>query len=150
MLITPYYNHNIKRNIMETISPIKTDLRNGNLHVNVHGLFDASIAEHVTNRIAAEYNGYGNIFIHTDEVTTVHPQAREVLGELIDKRHLPQQKLYLTGRQGFAVGPDNIKVIAHRDKKEKCCGRCRDCKCHDKPDHAALGKTPADGHANHL
>lgn len=123
---------------METTNPIKTAHRNGNLHVDIHGLFDANIADHVTNRIAAEYDGHGNIFIHTNEVTAVHPQAKEVFGDLIGKHRLPHQKLYLTGRLGFAVSPDNVKVIAHREKKEKCCGRCRDCKCHDKPSHGSV------------
>ena len=135
---------------METATPIKTAHRNGNLHVDLHGLFDPNIADHLTRRIASEYNGYGNIFIHTDEVTTVHPQAREALGESIGKQQLPHQKLFLTGRLGFALGPDNIKVIAHREKKEKCCGRCRDCKCHDKPDHATVEGSRHDSQANHL
>lgn len=135
---------------METSTPIKTAHRNGNLHVDIHGLFDPNIADHLTSRIAAEYNGSGNIFIHTDGVTTVDPQAKKVFGELIGKHRLPHQKLYLTGHLGFAVSPDNIKVIAHREKKDKCCGKCRDCKCHDKPHHAALEVSHSDSQLNHL
>ena len=121
---------------MNDIAPIATRHRNGNLHVDLHGLFDAALADRLTRSIAEEYNGRGNIFIHTDGLTTVHPEAREAFGLLLNHHRLPMDRLYLNGQLGFTVGPDRVKVIASARKEKKCCGRCRDCKCHDIPAHS--------------
>ena len=118
---------------METTAPIKTAHRNGTLHVDLHGFFDPNIADHLTRRIASEYNGYGNIFIHTDEVTAIHPHGKQALGRLIVYHRLPSQKLYLTGPFGPNLAPDRVKVITHRIRKDGCCGRCRTCNGHGSP-----------------
>ena len=121
---------------MNDIAPIATRHRNGNLHVDLLGHFDPALADRLTKNIADEYNGRGNIFIHTDGLTTIHPMAREAFGALLHHYRLPLEKLYLTGQLGFTVGPDRVKVIASHRKEKTCCGRCRDCKCHDKPTHS--------------
>ncbi len=125
----------VKRIPMNDIAPIATRHRNGNLHVDLRGLFDPALADRLIQRIADEYNGRGNIFIHTDGLTTVHPEARDAFGSLLRHCRLPVEKLYLTGQLGFTVGPDRVKVITSRRKEKTCCGRCRDCKCHEKPTH---------------
>ncbi|WP_306547903.1 hypothetical protein, partial [Desulfobulbus sp.] len=61
---------------METSQPIQIDQRNGNLHVNLHGQFTPELAIALTSAIARDYQGKGNIFIHTSHITDIAPESR--------------------------------------------------------------------------
>lgn len=111
---------------------IHADHRNGNLHVNLHGDFTAETAVHLTSTIARAYTGKGNIFIHTAQVTAIAPESRHTLSEQISVLGLPQEKMYLTGIKGLDISPDKGRVIVYEKRQKGCCGKCRDCNCHDK------------------
>ena len=116
---------------MDSRQQIQTTLRNGNLHVQLEGQFTPATAEELTSAIAQVYRGKGNIFIHTAKITSVSPDSRNTFAQCINVSGLPQQNVYLTGSKGLDFSPDNIRVIVHKQKKNGCCGRCRDCRCHN-------------------
>ena len=103
--------------------------RNGNLHIRLNGHVSPAITAELTNAIAKLYEGKGNVFIHTANVTSIEPTSRSVLADRIKQLGLPSERLYLTGTKGLDLGPDNIKVIIYEKKKKGCCGKCKDCGC---------------------
>lgn len=111
---------------------IDTAHRNGNLHIRIHGHFSWQAAMDVTTTIAQDYQGRGNIFIHTAEVTSVAAQSRQILADQIERLALPRENLYLTGLKGLDIGPEKIRVIVYEKRKKGCCGRCRDCGCRER------------------
>jgi len=114
---------------MHSQHPVDAAYRNGNLHINLNGPFSSAIAVELSNTIAMFYEGKGNVFIHTANVTSIEPTSKHVLAEHIKRLSVPCSHMYLTGVKGLAISPDNIKVIVYEKKKKGCCGRCRDCKC---------------------
>lgn len=119
---------------MDTPQQIQAEHRNGNLHVNLHGHFTPETAGELTSAIARTYPGKGNIFIHTTRLTSVAPDAKQAFGLYAGSVGLPWDNVYLTGSKGLEISPDRGKVIVHEKKKTGCCGRCRDCSCHEKTD----------------
>nr|WP_321467502.1 hypothetical protein [uncultured Desulfobulbus sp.] len=115
---------------MQTQS-IQADQRNGNLHIKLDGHFSAEIALQLTSTIASTYSGRGNIFIHTAQVTTIAPDSRTALADQINILGLPQEKMYMTGIKGLDISPDKGRVIVYEKRKKGCCGRCKNCTCHD-------------------
>lgn len=116
---------------METETQILATNRNGNLHVNLHGQFTPETAAELTSTIAHTYQGKGNIFIHTAHVTDIEPESKRVFSEHVNLLGLPRENMYLTGIKGLDISPDQFRVIVYEKKKAGCCGRCRNCKCHD-------------------
>ena len=103
--------------------------RNGNLHIRLNGHVSPAIAAELTNAIAMLYEGKGNVFIHTANVTSIEPTSRSVLADHIKQLSLPSERLYLTDTKRLNLGPDNSKVIIYEKKKKGCCGKCKDCGC---------------------
>ena len=103
--------------------------RNGNLHIRLNGHVSPAIAAELTNAIAMLYEGKGNVFIHTANVTSIEPTSRSVLADHIKQLGLPSERLDLTGTKGLDLGQDNSKVIIYEKKKKGCCGKCKDCGC---------------------
>jgi hypothetical protein len=121
--------HHFKENTMHYKQPVDAAYRNGNLHINLNGHFTAATAVELSSAIALFYEGKGNVFIHTANVTSVEPQSKSVLADHIKLLGLPSERLYLTGMKGLDLSPDNIKVIVYEKKKKGCCGKCKDCDC---------------------
>ena len=111
---------------------IQADQRNGNLHINLDGHFSPEMALQLTTTIASRYSGQGNIFIHTAKVTTIAPESRTALADQISILGLPQEKMYMTGIKGLDISPDQGRVIVYEKRKKGCCGKCRNCHCHNK------------------
>lgn len=114
---------------MSPTSQIDASQRNGNLHVKVVGYFSPELAEQLTETIHQSYQGKGNIFIHTDQLTGIAPESKEALALHVDRRGLPHANLYLTGTKGFEISPAKCRVIVYDKKKHACCGKCRNCSC---------------------
>ena len=117
---------------MDTQPQIQAVHRNGNLHVNIQGHFTPETAGELTSTIARTYRGKGNIFIHTARLTSVAPDAKHAFGHCLGSSGLPRNNVYLTGRKGLDISPDSGRVIVYEKKTTGCCGRCRECSCHDK------------------
>lgn len=117
---------------MDTQPQIHAVHRKGNLHVDLQGHFTAATADELTSAIAQAYRGKGNIFIHTAHLASVTPDAKHAFGHCLGSSGLPRDNVYLTGKKGLDISPDQGKVIIYEKKKTGCCGRCRDCTCHDK------------------
>ncbi|WP_157469941.1 hypothetical protein [Desulfobulbus elongatus] len=114
---------------MKYKQPVDAAYRNGNLHINLNGPFSSETAVELSSTIAMFYEGRGNIFIHTANVTSVEPTSKSVLADHIKHLGLPCERLYMTGTKGLDMSPDNIRVIVYEKKKKGCCGRCKDCGC---------------------
>lgn len=121
---------------METISRIEADQRNGNLHIHLAGQFTMETARRLTTTMARNYRGSGNIFIHTESITKVAPDSRQAFGDLMGMAVLPRENIYMIGSKGLEICPDAGKVIIPDKKKHKCCGRCKNCRCHEGHGHS--------------
>ncbi len=120
---------------MEVLTSIQTDQRNGNLHINLSGQFTTEIAHRLTSAISQQYQGRGNIFIHTKDITDIAPESRQTFADLVGEAVLPREKIYMIGSKGLEICPDAGKVIVHDKKKHTCCGRCKNCRCHQGHGH---------------
>ena len=109
------------------------DQRNGNLHINIEGVFTDDTAAALTSTMVDSYRGKGNIFIHTAKVTKVMPESRKTFSTLLGVSGLPRDNVYLIGEKGKDIGHEKAKVII-RDKRKRghggCGGRCKNCTCH--------------------
>ncbi len=121
---------------MEAMNHIEANQRNGNLHINLAGQFTTDTAYRLTTTMAQSYQGSGNIFIHTDNITDVDPDSRQVFENLMGMAVLPRENIYMIGSKGLEICPDAGKVIIHDKKKHKCCGRCKNCRCHEGHGHS--------------
>jgi hypothetical protein len=117
-------------NTMKFQQKVDAAYRNGNLHINLNGHFSSATAVELSSTIAMFYEGKGNVFIHTANVTSIEPLSKGVLADHFKMMNLPCERMYLTGNKGLDISPDNIKVIVYEKKKKGCCGRCKDCGCH--------------------
>jgi hypothetical protein len=117
---------------MQQMQNIYADERNGNLHINLKGHFTPDTAAMLTLTMAKTYQGKGNIFIHTERITGVAPDSRYAFTNLLGMSGLPQDNVYLTGKQGLEICHDTGKVIVRKEKKHdhnNGCGKCKTCSC---------------------
>jgi len=116
------------------MTEINAEQRNGNLHINLEGLFTTDTAAQLTMVMAKSYSGEGNIFIHTAQVTDVKPDSKLAFNYLLKVVDLPKENVYLTGEKGLDIGHDSGKVIVYKKKKHGHggCGKCKNCTCHSK------------------
>jgi hypothetical protein len=116
---------------MEITTQINADQRNGNLHINLAGLFTPETAARLTTVMAKTYQGKGDIFIHTGKVTGVAPDSRYAFNNLLGMSGLPRDNIYLTGEKGLDISQDATKVIIRKKKHDHGgCGKCKNCTCH--------------------
>ncbi len=121
---------------MEKQMDFHVDQRKGNLHVRVAGFFTLECAAELITKISGAYRGSGNIFIHTDKITDIAPQAKMMFASLLKAVDLPKENIYLTGEKGFDICPEYCKVIAGAKKTSHvCCGNCKNCSCKSKNSH---------------
>lgn len=116
------------------MAPINTDQRNGNLHINLEGMFTPDTAAQLTMVMERTYIGEGNIFIHTAGLTDIEPNSKLAFNNLLGISDLPKENVYLTGEKGLDISHDSGKVIVHKKKKHGHggCGKCKNCTCHKK------------------
>ena len=119
---------------MEKNEQIKVNQRNGNLHINVEGLFSPETATLLTTVMTRSYEGRGNIFIHTEGITEIAFGSRFALNSLVDICDLPSENIYYIGEKGLDLGHDKGRVIVHKKKNHGNggCGRCKNCTCGEK------------------
>lgn len=110
---------------------IDTDQRNGNLHIKLNGSFNQDTAAKLTMVMMRAYQGKGNIFIHTDKISTVEPESKCAFNDLIGLSNLPEKCIYMMGEKGLAICPDSGKVIVHKKRQHSHggCGKCKNCSC---------------------
>ncbi|HHD57300.1 MAG TPA: hypothetical protein ENK89_06465 [Desulfobulbaceae bacterium] len=116
---------------MQPTTHIDADQRNGNLHIRLNGHFTPDVAAKLTMIMAKTYQGKGNIFIHTEQITNVAQESRYAFHNLLDMSGLPQDNVYLTGKTGFEICHDTGKVIVHKETghSHNGCGKCKNCTC---------------------
>ena len=112
-----------KRNVMYVSQRV------GGLHITVSGQFTHQVAAELYRTVGTMYQGNGNIFIHTKEITDVQPGAQQLLEDLFSQNSSLQQYLYLMGEKGFLISTHSAKVLVQKKKKGGCCGKCANCHC---------------------
>ncbi|PIE65357.1 MAG: hypothetical protein CSA26_03265 [Desulfobacterales bacterium] len=122
---------------MKNKGQITIDRRNGNLHIRIGGQFRPETAAMLTTMLSKNYEGRGNIFIHTGGIADIAPGATPALKKLMGICDLPSDKIYYIGELGLILGHDSSKVIVPKKRANGCgcSGKCRSCKC--KPQKAA-------------
>ena len=115
---------------MELVEQIKIDHRNGNLYIEVQGVFSPDTSAKLATVISRVYGGRGNIFINTKGITEVANGSKFALNSLIEICDLPVDNIYFIGDKGFMLGDDATKVIIRKEKStHRCSGKCKSCKC---------------------
>lgn len=114
---------------MNGTARINADQRNGNLHIKLHGRFTPGVAAQLTMVMVKIYQGQGNIFIHTDMVTAIASDSRYAFGNLLEISGLPQDNIYLMGKNGIKICHDSLKFIVRKERRQGGCGKCGNCKC---------------------
>lgn len=117
---------------MDYPTQINTDQRNGNLHIDLEGLFTTYTAAKLVLIMEKYYQGKGNIFLHTEKISKVTLFSKAAFKTLLDLGELPQKNIYFTGEYGFVIANDATKVIIRKKKKHGHggCGKCKNCTCH--------------------
>ncbi len=113
-------------------SVMNSDVRLGNLHIRLEGEFSTATAKEVTRHISNEWDGSGNIFIHTKNVTAVQPASQQVFQAMVGLLDLSRERIYFVGELGKELCHEHGRVIVPPDKKHHHhggCGRCKNCKC---------------------
>ena len=118
---------------MEIKEQIRIDQRNGNLHIDVEGLFNPDTAAKLATLLTRTYEGTGNIFIHTKGITEVAMGSKFALNSLFEICDLPSENIYYIGEKGLVLGDNAAKVIIRKKRNgHKCGGTCKNCKCKTK------------------
>ncbi len=110
---------------------MNSDVRLGNLHIRLEGEFSTTTAKEVTRYISNEWNGNGNIFIHTKKITEVQPASQQVFQAMVGLLDLSREHIYFVGELGKKLCHEHGRVIVPPDKKHHHggCGRCKNCSC---------------------
>lgn len=110
---------------MSYTARINADQRNGNLHIKLNGCFTPEVAAQLIMVMVKVYQGQGNIFIHTDMVTTIEKKSQYAFGSLLEMSDLPRDNIYLTGKNGIKICNDSLKFVVRKKGKEGRCGNCK-------------------------
>ncbi|MFH1135299.1 MAG: peptidylprolyl isomerase [Pseudomonadota bacterium] len=115
--------------------------RNGNLHVDPHGVLDGGSAWELINLIQCQYQGRGSVFVDAKGVTEILPFASHIIKNNLADKAVPLGNLFFKGEKGREIAPDGCRVLTAA--KKGCCrggNKCRGCRCQggghdpDKPD----------------
>ncbi len=105
---------------------VEIERRKGNTHIRLDGNFTPQGAARVVMLMAKNYEGKGNIFLHTEKITAIDANSRYAFEELLETSGLLSKHVYLIGEKGLKLCRDNAKVII-RKKKKSHCGKCKNC-----------------------
>lgn len=125
---------------MKTLPNIEACQRNGNIHIKVSGKFDQEKAIALNLTIQEKYQGRGNVFFHTENISRVLPCGRDYFKYKANRCGLPLKTLFLIGETGRDIMPNGSMVlIIPKKKKGSCCGGtkkkcigCTNCSCKKK------------------
>lgn len=70
--------------------PFDTNKRKANLHINLKGVFTSETAKMLSIVMEKSYQGKGNIFVHTKEVTVAEPDSKYIFYTLLRDTSLPK------------------------------------------------------------
>jgi hypothetical protein len=111
---------------MNSSRPIEASERKGNLHLRPQGDFSVEVVSELARLIAGRYNGRGNVFIHTERITTVSPESANGFTDLLADPDLPGAKVYVTGEKGREICREGGRLIIPR-RPANPQGGCRGC-----------------------
>ncbi len=112
--------------------------KNGDLHMQLHGIFDINTAIQLSAFMSESYNGQGNIFINMENVTNVTSQSQKMFESMLGVFELPKQNVFLIRENGVAFGY-NERAFSEQKNEEKdidgcgcggkCVVKCNNCTC---------------------
>ncbi len=112
--------------------------KNGDLHMQLHGIFDINTAIQLSAFMSESYNGEGNIFINMANVTDVTSQSQKMFESMLGVFELPKQNIFLIKENGLEFRHDGI-TFSEQKKEEKstdncgcgrkCNGKGKNCTC---------------------
>ncbi len=107
---------------------VEFEKNNGDLHVRPSGDFDGSSAWELVNLLHEQYDGHGQVYIDTDNLTVLCPFGCSTFHCRLNRRLLPAERIFFKGNKGVDIAPKGSTVINH---PPKCCcgGDCASCKC---------------------
>lgn len=136
----------IGENNMEKNFQIESRISNGDLHLSPKGDFDGSSACELLNFIHDKYNGKGRVFIDTKHLCRLCSFGCNTFRCGLNCSLLPADRIFFKGKNGFEIAPNGSRVIIipeqkneqknSADKRHKCTGNCKNCKCSHKKNRA--------------
>ncbi len=104
---------------------------NGNVHIDIDGRFTSDKARQLGLFLATQYRGSGNIFIHTDRLDEVEPEAPAVFVNWLNVSGVPVDRVYAMGRRGLEMSTDSLRAIVPKKRHHghHGCGKCKNCTC---------------------
>jgi len=107
---------------------VEFEKSNGNLLVRPSGDFDGSSAWELVNLLHEQYDGHGQVYIETDNLTVLCPFGCSTFHCRLNRKHLPFERIHFKGDKGAVIAPRGSTVIGH---SPTCCcgGDCANCKC---------------------
>ena len=110
---------------------LKTDTRDNEVFIHLHGTFDGSSAFALLSVIAGETEEKRHFVINTDGLRRAYPFGKTVL-----EWHLPQgdlrTKLHFTGKFAHELVPAGCPLSQGRALPAHACGcseECKNCTC---------------------
>jgi len=128
----------------------------GNVHIDIDGRFSSDRARQLSLLLATHYPGSGNIFIHTDRLDEIEPEAPNVFVNWLNVSGVPVDRVYAMGRRGMEMSTDSLRAIVPKKKGHgpHGCGKCKNCTCGtqakaDETGHSVRGADKQEFHETH-
>lgn len=94
-----------------------SNTRLGNLHIHLEGEFDIATVKKVARCISNTWNGSGNVFIHTQKVTEIQPDSRQIFETMVGLYDLSKENIFFVGEPGRKLCREHDRVFISSSKK---------------------------------
>jgi hypothetical protein len=116
--------------IMARNYKIHVHQRNGNFHVHPQGSLDDGSAWELITAIQSGYDGLGNVFVETKDLTEILPLAGQLVKTELSNDVVPSDKLFFKGKKGYDLAPNGSRVLEIIQKVScGCRKKCASCHC---------------------
>ena len=88
---------------------VPVDRENGNLYLNLIGIFDAPAAEQFT--LKKNCTGFSRVFIDTDSLSRVHSLGRVALRRKLQVLSKPSFNFFILGDTVEQLAPDYAQIL---------------------------------------
>lgn len=115
---------------MHNDAAIAVKHKHSNLHLYIKGEYSTETALKSAGIISRERSEKGNVFVHTEKISSILPYAKELFSDLVGILSLPKKSIYFTGVVGMQLCHNGGRVILvdrkrNVSKRKKKCISCR-------------------------